>query len=82
MSMGLVFRTRTIIEIDHDHCAAETREERLAVGLSVRECARRAGISAMHLSNLERGKRKWTEETYWKIHDAIMAEWKAKEAKP
>jgi hypothetical protein len=35
----------------------------------------------MHLSNLERGKRKWTEETYWKIHDAIMAEWKAKEAK-
>jgi len=82
VSMGLVFKTRTISEIDNDHCSAETREERLAAGLSVRECAKRAGISAMHLSNLERGKRKWTEETYWKVHNAIMSGWNDKEAKP
>lgn len=82
MSMGLVFKKRVVCEIDHEHCAAETREERIGAGLSLRECARRMGISAMHLSNLERCKRKWTEETYWKAHKVIMDAWRKKEDKP
>lgn len=82
MSMGLVFKKRLVTEIDQEHCAAETREERIAAGLSLRECARRMGISAMHLSNLERCKRKWTEKTYWDAHKVIMDAWRNKEAKP
>jgi predicted transcriptional regulator len=39
------------------------RQIRTAQGISLREMARKAGYSAVYLSDLERGRRNWTAQT-------------------
>lgn len=47
----------TGIEADWVHLGGELRRRRVAAGLSLRRVARCAGISAAHLSDMERGRR-------------------------
>ena len=49
-----------IVELEN---AGFARQTRVSARLTLREVARRMGISAMHLSDLERGNRHWTQET-------------------
>lgn len=51
--------------------ARQLREQR---GLKLREVARRMGISAPMLSDLERGNRNWTNATLAAWEDALNAE--------
>lgn len=47
---------------DHAALGAEMREVRLRTALSQREVARRMGISAPYLCDLENGARNWRDE--------------------
>lgn len=48
---------------DHRPLGAELRRRREAVGMSLREVARQMEISAPYLSDMENGRRYWTETT-------------------
>lgn len=48
-------------EIDQIHLGAEFRRLRKEKNVSMNEMARRMKISAPYLSDLERGKRNWTQ---------------------
>lgn len=48
------------------------RNRRELNGHSLRTVAKRAGISAMYLSDLERGRRNWNPELERKIKSAIQ----------
>lgn len=56
---------------DHRPLGAELRRLRGNYGLALREVARRMGVSAPYLSDLERGNRLWTEETRDKFLKAL-----------
>jgi predicted transcriptional regulator len=47
--------------IDHAATGAAARKERIALGVSIREMAHRIGWSAAYLSDLEKGRRCWTD---------------------
>lgn len=50
--------------IDHFHAGAIVRVRRILRGLSLRKLAKAMDISAMFLSDLERGKRNWNQERF------------------
>ena len=50
---------------------AAYRKARELKGISLRECARRMKISAMYLSDMERGMRKWNDRLRAKIERAL-----------
>lgn len=54
---------------ENSRIGAYAREERGKAGISLRALAKRMGISAMFLSDLERGNRLFTE--------ALVAKWKS-----
>lgn len=56
---------------DHRPLGAELRRRREAAGFSLREVARRMEVSAPFLSDLEHGKRNWTERTRDAFLEAI-----------
>lgn len=60
IDIGLV--TRLVRVIDHKVTGALMREARIRSGISLREMARRLGYSAPFVSDLELGRRNWTEE--------------------
>jgi transcriptional regulator with XRE-family HTH domain len=53
---------RTIQEINHVATGAQFRRERIRLGISLRSLARAAGQTAPYLSDLELGRRNWTQE--------------------
>lgn len=53
------------------HKGDELRTSRIAAGLSLREVARRAQISAPYLGDIERGKRAGTSKTVARIQAAL-----------
>jgi transcriptional regulator with XRE-family HTH domain len=55
-------RYKTITVVDHEATGAAWRKIRQDVGFTLRSLARKMGISAPFLSDLERGRRNWTEE--------------------
>lgn len=57
--LGLV--TRLVRVTDHAATGQLMREARLKAGLSLRAMARRLGLSAPFISDLERGRRSWDE---------------------
>lgn len=57
--VGLVHRM--VREIDHEATGYGFREGRKKAKLSLREIARRLNLSAPFVSDLERGRRNWTE---------------------
>lgn len=58
-------------EIDQTAIAAELREKREKSGLSLREVARRMGFTAPYLSDLELGRRNWSEEKVAEYLEAL-----------
>jgi DNA-binding transcriptional regulator YiaG len=52
--------------------ATELRHMRQAAGISLREMARHMGISAMHLSDLERGLKPWVQERRKQFEQIIL----------
>ena len=53
---------RMVWEIDHESTGRRARQAREKAGLSLREIARRMGVSAPYLSDLERGRRPWNAD--------------------
>lgn len=49
-------------QIDHKKTGIIARNKRVRVGLSLRAVARKMKVSPAFLSDLERGRRNWTEE--------------------
>ena len=66
-------------EIDHVKTGIAARKEREVSGVSLRSVARIMGISAMYLSDLERGRRPWTIKIADKF-TACLGQMKEKEA--
>ena len=52
----------TGFEIDHAEIGRQMRELRTAAKISLAIVAKRLGVSAVYLSDLERGNRNWTKE--------------------
>lgn len=50
--------------IDHEECGHVVRVERSKKGISLLNLADKLNISSPFLSDLERGKRNWTEERF------------------
>lgn len=58
----LITTTQTVEVIDHEKTGAYYRTTREALGLSLREVANRLEFSASFVSDLERGRRNWTQD--------------------
>ncbi len=69
--MKLIKTQITLTVVDHDACGIRARWERRQKSISLREVARRMGISAMFLSDLERGNRGWTTALVRKFNKAL-----------
>lgn len=72
--MKLIETQVVVTATDNDACGAMARTERCQKGISLREVARRMDISAMFLSDLERGNRGWTKQLVKKFNRALKAE--------
>ena len=57
--MGLL--TRTVKVVDNEATGSLMRTARIKTGLSLREMARRLKQSPPYVSDLELGRRKWTQ---------------------
>lgn len=56
--------TKTIAVIDHQRAGAQIRDMRVRRGMSLRSMAKRIGISAPFLSDLELGRRAWSHRRF------------------
>lgn len=58
---------RKVQEINHVETGAGFRAERERAGISLRELAAAANMTAPYVSDLEQGKRNWTQErlNFW-----------------
>lgn len=54
------------VTIDHTEAGRIIRALRTKAGVSVRGLAKRLGCTASFISDLERGRRNWTEERFAK----------------
>jgi transcriptional regulator with XRE-family HTH domain len=54
--------SRTVSMIDHQATGQLARDARCAMGAPLREIARRLNCSAAYLSDLELGRRNWTQD--------------------
>lgn len=69
--------TYMVQAVNHVATGTQIREARMARGISLRQMAIRMGISAVFLSDLERGRRNWTEKRinqWWKAFSATKTE--------
>lgn len=57
--------------VDHEQLGAMMRKLRLQSKLSLREVARRLEFSAAYLSDLEQGKRNWSEKKIFDYRKAL-----------
>lgn len=73
--MSTNLKTKLISSIDHVRTGESMRKARIASGLSLREVARRMGFSAPFVSDLEKGRRCWTEEKARKYNESIGSNW-------
>lgn len=69
---GLQYRTQRVI--DHKKTGERMRAYRTKCGVSLRELAGRMGFSAPYVSDLELGKRLWSEDRASKYIAALYAE--------
>lgn len=66
IDVGLV--TKQVTVIDHQATGELMRKARVQIGLSLRDMAARMEFSPPYLSDLELGRRNWTDkliETWW-----------------
>ena len=64
-------KTHRIVAVDHAGTGAAVRKYRLRQGRSLRSVARELGWSATYLSDLERGKRRWTQALLKKVNEVL-----------
>lgn len=57
--MKLVTRKVTVTEVDNDNTGRLAKEYRKAAGFSLRAVARKIGVSAPYICDLENGHRSW-----------------------
>lgn len=62
--MLVTLPTRDIKEVDHAEAGMLIRRLRRKHKMSLRTLAKRLGFSAPFVSDLERGRRNWTSETF------------------
>lgn len=63
--------TKVVRVIDHQKAADSIREARKRSGMTQRELARRLGFSACYVSDLEKGRRNWTEDNFRKALEIV-----------
>lgn len=61
-TMRTIQKILSIKVTDHAATGDALRQRRLKAGISLREMARRLGLSAPYLCDLEYGRRTWTQE--------------------
>lgn len=71
--MSKLLITRRIDVIDHHSTGRMMREYREHHGISIREVARRMGLSAAYVSDLERGRRNWKLANAERYQQAVSA---------
>lgn len=69
--MKAKFKTQLVRQVDHSATGAALRDRRIYKRLSLRSLATELGISAAYLSDLELGRRNWTEERFAEAVSAI-----------
>jgi transcriptional regulator with XRE-family HTH domain len=62
----------TIQVIDHKRTGEQSRRSREYAGITLRTLAKRMKISPAYLSDLERGKRNWSEELCGKYAKTLL----------
>jgi predicted transcriptional regulator len=68
-----ILATKTILVTDHEKTGENARRLRQQARVSLREVARRLGVSAAYLSDLERGRRGWDMQRACRFARAIGA---------
>lgn len=63
---------RRVQEIDHGRTGSSVRKFRLRRGRSLRAVARELGWSPTYLSDLERGKRRWSQALLARINEVLQ----------
>lgn len=71
IDVGLVHRM--VREIDHEATGYLFRQARKKAKLSLREMSRRLKVSAPYVSDLELGRRNWTQEMSERFADILCA---------
>ncbi len=67
----LKLRTHLVEEIDQSATGSDARNARRRTGRSLRFIAKKMGISAPYLSDLELGRRNWTDALLIRFERAI-----------
>jgi len=71
IDVGIVYRM--VREVDHETTGHLFRQARKKAKLSLREMARRLKLSAPFVSDLELGRRNWTEKTAERFIDILCS---------
>jgi transcriptional regulator with XRE-family HTH domain len=58
-------------EIDHRKAGLSVRKRRVSLGISVLDLADALGLKKSYMSDLERGRRNWTDKRFKEAHRAI-----------
>lgn len=71
--MKLLYRHQFVTYklVDHLATGSQVRQERRKRNLTLLDVSAAAGMSVVYLSNLERGKRRWTEELLKRVETAM-----------
>ena len=67
-------RYKVIRVVDHEATGADWRRHREQAGVSLRDLAQTMGVSAPYLSDLERGRRNWSDEIENKVASALRVQ--------
>ena len=68
----LVMRRSVVVSIDHAATGTAFRAKRMASNLTLRALAREMDVSASYVSDLERGKRPWSDKLVFRYDSALL----------
>ena len=77
--MKLIAKKKTIFEIDHRATGKVARDERKKNKVSLRSVAKMMSVSAAYLSDLELGRRAWSNTLVIRFQEAIQRCWMRRE---
>jgi transcriptional regulator with XRE-family HTH domain len=70
--MKIPTQKKTTVEIRNEQAGQMVRELRERKGVSLRAVAKRLGLSAAFISDLERGRRNWSKQRFDEVERAIL----------
>lgn len=70
--MNLPTKTKTVTEVDHVVAGESAKTYRLQRDMSLRAVAKKMGISAPYLSDLENGNRRWSMKLWLAFRKAAQ----------